>query len=72
MEGEAGKIDIKDIILNVFESNKIKSQKRNINSEYIPMMSRGFCLLKLSVVSEWYITIGLTEKSGSMRRTKPM
>ena len=27
------KIDLKDIILNVFESNKIKSQKRNINIE---------------------------------------
>ena len=27
------KIDLKDIILNVFESNKIKSQKRNINTE---------------------------------------
>ena len=27
------KIDLKDIILNVFESNKIKSQKRNINLE---------------------------------------
>ena len=26
-------IDLKDIILNVFESNKIKSQKRNINIE---------------------------------------
>lgn len=27
------KIDLKDIILNVFESNKIKSQERNINIE---------------------------------------
>lgn len=27
------KIDLKDIILNVFQSNKIKSQKRNINIE---------------------------------------
>lgn len=27
------KIDLKDLILNVFESNKIKSQKRNINIE---------------------------------------
>ena len=37
-------------------------QTEHINSEYIPMMSRGFCLLKLSVVSEWYITIERIKK----------
>ena len=36
------------------------------------MMCRKFCLPERSAVSEWCTTIGLPEKSGSMRRTKPI
>ena len=45
-------------------------QTEHINSEYIPMMNRRFCLLRLLAVSEWCIIIGLIERSGSMRRTR--